>query len=462
MRSEPTLVLLEPQFDALRTHLFSGDGLEAAAILICGRAGSTRYRFCVRDLILVPYAECSNRSNVQISWPGRRIEEAIDRAEATGDSVFLIHSHPGGFYGFSEVDNQSDERTITALFQALPDGPHGSATMTPDGAICARLYTRPGARPLRLTTTLVGEDITELSPVGLQPVLAFSDAMRACLSRRTACVIGVSGTGSIVAEILARLGIGRLILIDFDIVEGKNLNRIVNSTADDALAKTLKVTMMAKAIRTYRSDIEIIEIDRPISEPGAIVAASTADVMFCCVDSSEGRLFCDHITQCALVPLIDVGVTIPTRLASEGGRLIADVCGRIDFVRPGGPSLQDRRVVTPEALRREYLLRHAPEEAEDQLKEGYLKGIPDEAPSVISLNMRAASAAVNEWLSRLFKFRLDGNWPYARTLFSLAAMDEDYFPESAFEHSPKPLLGRGLAEPLLGMPSLAELQDEAA
>jgi hypothetical protein len=41
-------------------------------------------------------------------------------------------------------------------------------------------------------------------------------------------------------------------------------------------------------------------------------------------------------------------------------------------------------------------------------------------------------------------------------------MDEDYFPESAFEHSPKPLLGRGLAEPLLGMPSLAELQDEAA
>jgi len=456
------LILLQPQFNTLRAHLFPGDGLEAAAILICGRAGLTRSRVCVRDFILVPYDECSERSNVRISWPGHRVEEAMDRAEVTDDSVILLHSHPGGFYGFSDVDEQSDARTVPALFQALPGGPHGSAIMTPDGAICARLYGCPGANPIGLRTTLIGEDITDLSPEGLLPVIAFSDSMRASLSRQTACVVGVSGTGSLVAEMLARLGIGQLILVDFDIVEEKNLNRIINSTKRDAQTKKMKVAMMAEAIRTYRSDIEIIEVEKTISDPMAIESASGADAMFSCVDSAEGRLFCDHIAQCALVPLIDVGVTIPTRLSPDGSRLIADVCGRIDYVRPDGPSLQDRKVVTPEALRREYLLRHAPEEAEEQLKEGYLKGIPDEAPSVISLNMRAASAAVNEWLSRLFRFRLDGNAPYARSLISLAAMEEDYFQEIAFENSPKPLLGRGLTEPLLGIPSLVSSQDEVA
>ena len=53
--------------------------------------------------------------------------------------------------------------------------------------------------------------------------------MSAELSRLTAVVVGVSGSGSIVAEQLARLGFGRVILIDFDKVEKKNLNRILNA-----------------------------------------------------------------------------------------------------------------------------------------------------------------------------------------------------------------------------------------
>ena len=46
--------------------------------------------------------------------------------------------------------------------------------------------------------------------------------------------LGCSGTGSIVVEQLARNCIGELVLVDSDHVEHKNLNRIVNSTADDA------------------------------------------------------------------------------------------------------------------------------------------------------------------------------------------------------------------------------------
>ena len=58
---------------------------------------------------------------------------------------------------------------------------------------------------------------------------------------------GVSGIGSIMAEQAARLGFGEVRLIDFDWVEFKNLNRILNSTTEHAKAKLLKVEVLARA-----------------------------------------------------------------------------------------------------------------------------------------------------------------------------------------------------------------------
>jgi len=81
--------------------------------------------------------------------------------------------------------------------------------------------------------------------------MAFTGAMRAWLGRMSVCVIGVSGTGSVVAEQLARLGVGEIILIDFDKLEERNLNRILNASPADIGA--YKVEMFAAAIRRYRS-----------------------------------------------------------------------------------------------------------------------------------------------------------------------------------------------------------------
>jgi len=73
---------------------------------------------------------------------------------------------------------------------------------------------------------------------------------------------------------------------------------------------------------------------------------------------------------------------------------------------------------------------------------------------VITLNMRAASACVNEFIARAYPFRLEPNYLYARTEFSLAACEEEYLAETAFTRAPNLILARGNAEPLLGMPML--------
>ena len=67
----------------------------------------------------------------------------------------------------------------------------------------------------------------------------------------------------------------------------------------------------------------------------------------------------------------------------------------------------------------------------------------------------AASACVSEFIARAFPFRLEPNSRYARTIFSLAACEEEYFAEEEFTAATNPTLGRGAKEPLLGLPVLA-------
>jgi hypothetical protein len=143
------------------------------------------------------------------------------------------------------------------------------------------------------------------------------------------------------------------------------------------------------------------------------------------VDSLEARQITDLIVTAYLLPLLDLGVVIPTRDAS-GTPAIGDVCGRVDYVQPGRSTLRDRGVYTPESLRAEYLRNNAPDVHRNELEAGCIAGVVEVAPSVISLNMRAAAACVNEFIARAYPFRLEPNERYARTLFSLAACEEEY------------------------------------
>lgn len=452
-----SLTLTEGQHEELRRILLPGDGKESAAILICRYTGPQRERLIVSQIQDVPDGVCVIRKHDFISWPGESIEEAIDKAEPEGDALLLIHSHPGGFLEFSKIDDTSDRATMPSLFAAIDATKfhHGSVIMTSDGAMKARVYNRDGAKLDISQIWRIGHSVTNVSSMSVDPVMPFGSKMSNAFSHQTACVIGVSGTGSLVAELLARKGIGHLILVDYDTIEHKNLNRIVNSTILDAESNGSKNEMMANAIARYAPDTKVTIINTSIDDRDAVLAASAANILFSCVDSMVGRSIAEMISQCCLIPLIDLGVTIPTRRDANGFPHVADVCGRIDFVRPDGPNLTDRGVVTAEGLRREYLLENAPEAATLEIAAGYIQGVHEEAPSVMALNMRAASEAVLEWIERQYSYRLDGSTGFARTLFSHAAGEVEFYSDDTYKCSPTHDLARGLVEPLLGLPGLA-------
>lgn len=444
----PTIRMTQAQFEGLKGHLFPGDGLEAAALMLCKVARAERGKYLVRDLILVPHAACQRQRDA-LTWPGEFVSEAMARVEDEGFALIAVHSHPGGLLEFSNADDASDAKLMPAMTWRSDCAP-GSAIMTPDGQMRARIYD--GATPHPASMLITGHDIGFHDVAFSGSVLPFTSAMTERLGAMSACVVGVSGTGSIVAEELARLGFGELILIDFDHLEMRNLNRILNSRVADLGQR--KVEVFAAAIRAYRSDCSVRTVPRSLSERDAILAASDADVLFCCVDSDEGRHLADRIASAFLMPLIDMGVSIPTRRDSGGSPQIIEVCGRVDYVFPGGATLADRQVYTPASLEAEYLRKHAPKAHARRMAEGYLKGVAEEAPAVITLNMRAASAAVMEFIARAFPFRHEPNENFARSIFLLAEGCEERTAERAFARAENALLGRGNQRPLLGLPAL--------
>jgi hypothetical protein len=265
-------------------------------------------------------------------------------------------------------------------------------------------------------------------------------------------VIGCSGTGSPLIEQLVRLGIAKLVLVDPDVVEEKNLNRILHATIADALARRPKVEVMRRAFEETGLGCEVVPLQRNLVDPEVIRHVAECDILFGCMDGAEGRNLLNRVATFYCQPYFDVGV----RLEADGVGGVSQVCGGVHYLQPGGSSLISRGVITPEDIEAEALRRTDPEEYERRFKVGYIRGIRENRPAVISVNMQFASMAVNEFLARLHPFRDDSNDGYAWTSTSLTQMHIYAKPDGDACVRLAKYVGRGDMKPLLDMPILSE------
>ena len=76
------------------------------------------------------------------------------------------------------------------------------------------------------------------------------------LKNKTVAIVGIGGVGGYVAESLARSGIGKLILVDYDVVDETNINRQII-----ALHSTIgkeKVSLMEERIHDICEDTQVV------------------------------------------------------------------------------------------------------------------------------------------------------------------------------------------------------------
>ena len=444
--------LTEADHSRLREHLFDGSGFEAVAIGLLGQtAPGDRRAHLLHQLTEIPYGECI-RSEATVTWPTRRLRSLLPVAAQSGFKMLKIHSHPNGYRGFSALDDASDRELFVAVSQKLP-GPHLSAVMLPDGEILARMVGDRGEFTPVERVAVVGDDIVIWpDPAGAacdfdqRHRQVFGDRTTNLLRALTVAVVGVSGTGSPTVEMLVRLGVGRILLIEPDVVEGRNLNRIWGSTRADAESGVNKALMMRAHVERIGLGTEVISFEGRVDTLEAIQLISTADVLFGCVDSLEGRDTLNRIATYYCQPYFDVGV----RLDADGLGGVTSVSAGIHYVKPGGSSLKSRGVYSDADLRAEHLKRTDPAFYEDQVRRGYIRGVRVDSPAVISVNTMASATAVNELLARLHPFRTAPNADFATQKLLLThgriAARGDGEPDAELA----PLVGRGDCIPPLG------------
>ncbi len=459
------LRLTAAQHACLHSHLLPGDGNEAVALALCGLRSGDGYTFLIRRIEFIPHGRCSVRTPSRVTWPTELLPSLLEEAGRRNLSVLKIHSHPNGYRAFSEWDDRSDRELFDTAGSWLDDErPHASAVMLPDGEMFGRAAHPGGGFQGMDLVSVVGDDLTFWhagSEVENDAGLArhqqlFGEGTLAKLRRLTVVVVGCSGTGSVVVEQLARLGVGRLILVDPDRIERRNLNRILNSTAADAKDGEYKVHVLARAIRAMGLGTEVVCIPANLVRPETVRAVAAADVAFGCMDGTEGRHLLNRLCAFYLIPYFDIGV----RLEADGRGGIDQVAGTVHYVKPDGSSLLSRGVYTMADVSAEALKRTDPKEYGERLKANYIRGVPVDRPAVISVNMQMAAMAVNEFLARLHPYRYDPNEEFAVNRISLiqgaSYREGDGQPcKVVAKHA-----GRGDVRPLLDMPELSERRSE--
>jgi ThiF family/Prokaryotic homologs of the JAB domain len=456
------LRMAQCQHETLRQHLFPGDNLEAVAVAVCGRRkGDADHVLTIINIVPVPYDECKIRTADRVTWSTARLIPLLEEAATKDWAVLKIHSHPSGFDRFSTTDDDSDSDVFASVFGWTDSAhPHCSAVMLPDGRVFGRAILPDGRFQSLQSIMVAGDDIKFWTPDAERGTLPgfvqrhaqlFGAGTTQRLRQLSVAVIGCSGTGSPLIEQLARLGVGRLVLVDSDVVEIKNLNRIVNSTLEDAYLKRSKVCVLAKAIARMGFGTEVEIYAGTLISQEAVHNVATCDVVFGCMDSIEGRHLLNRLCVYYLIPYFDVGV----KLKADGHGGIDEACGAVHYLKPDGSSLMDRKAYTSEQLRAEGLKRTDPAAYANELKAGYIHGVQEDRPAVISINTQMAASAVNEFLARLHPYRLDANAESAvlRTSFMQGVSYRE--PEGDRSGMFLKGLGKGDVKPSLGMAELS-------
>lgn len=457
-----SLTIAGKHYQQLRQHLFPGDGKEAVAIAICGRHQfKDDTKLLVHHIITIPYDSCAVRSATQITWPTDLIISEIGKANRRSLAILKIHSHPTGYEKFSSTDDASDYELFSSIFGWMDDDhPHASAVMLPSGEIFGRVFQPDLQSTPFHKVSVVGNEITtwfqdkrflKNEEFELRTIQAFGEGTTNKLKRLKIAVVGCSGTGSPTIELLARLGVGELVLIDPDVVEKKNLNRIFNSTMNDALTSAYKVDVLKRAIDEIDIGTKITTYTSNVYENRILLDdLASCDVIFGCVDSIDGRHLMNLISTFFVIPYFDMGV----KLTSDNRGGIDQIMGTAHYIQPGGSSLRTRGLYSEEDLRAATMFRENREFYEEQKKSGYITNIAVDSPAVISINTQVSSMAVNDFLARIHPFRIDSNEEFAVNRFSLTdgylMKDDDGVPDEYLSR----FVGRGNMTPFLNLPGL--------
>ncbi|GAB3066162.1 ThiF family adenylyltransferase [Salinicoccus sesuvii] len=124
------------------------------------------------------------------------------------------------------------------------------------------------------------------------------------ISTSTVLIVGVGALGSLSAEMLARAGVRKLILIDRDYVEYSNLQRQTLYTAHDAQEKTPKVIAAKGRLMEIRPDLEVEAHIAHCDAQLLMEVAASANLLLDGTDNFDTRLMINDVAYKIGIPWV--------------------------------------------------------------------------------------------------------------------------------------------------------------
>lgn len=396
------LRVAEQDWSRLRKHFSDSfrdrESAETGALAVLGACKTaTKDDFLIARVLLPGPGDLKLASTGEVVFDAsyvRRAHLEMRKHRMAGIAVFHTHPFADTSVDFSPYDDRQEPQLFDNLRELEPTTKLISV-VAGKRSQSGRMYSESTASTPMRELIVVGDRLSYLGLNGLPPSappkpaaifdrgLALTDpgALNR-LSRMTAVVVGASGTGSLICELLARAGCKRIIVIDHDIVRDVNLNRILHATAEDARLGTPKVLVLKRAIEATGLGCRVEAICGSILDNDVLRRVFDADIVFGCVDRDLPRqLLCETAFR-YLLPLVDVGSEIG---GDDDG--IVSLDSRTSYVAPGRHCLMCSGIVTPRRLRFESL---TASEREREIALGYSDDLLITQPAVMDLNMGAA------------------------------------------------------------------------
>lgn len=362
------------------------------------------------------------------------ISSAVTAAEDAGSGLAFIHSHPASTSSrphLSAIDRRTSKR-LGVVFDELLDGPFASLVIGArgwggavyDGALEPLERILIVGRRLQLSTSSKARRERRLDQ---RQELALGERSQAALRQLRVGIVGAGGTGSPLAETLARMGVGEIVLVDHDALDTpSNARRVFGVRREDAEAQPPlpKATAVATGLSRLGLGSTVTAVVGDVRRPEIQASLLGVDAIVTGTDTHSSRAAAAELALRGCLPLIDVGVRVGTR------------AGDLDALRlerriqlPDGPCLFCWGVLDPERIRIENL----PEAERNQLlREGYIAGeFGGPTPSVAALTVTAAGVAASALLGLLA-----GGLDVAPLASSLDALTLESFPLAADELRP--------------------------
>lgn len=337
--------------EELVRHLIRPDGQEDLAFALWNPSNGARRDTALLAAALLPL-DGDREVHGNVSFLPQYFERACQSAMQQGMGVAFLHSHPyPGWQGMSHDDIVA-EKKMAGSVRALTGYPLIGLTTASDEVWSARVWLHEGIEGRDLqrqwcsAVRASGDELRVDFANELRPPPAFRDMFRrtfamwgpnnhARLARLRIGIVGLGSVGSLVAETLARMGCQDFVLIDFDRVEGHNLDRLVTATERDI--GCYKVDVADERINSVRTaeKVTVSAVRYSVAEEVGYRNALDCDVIFSCVDRPRARHILNHFAYAHLIPVIDGGIVARFRLGEFSG---AD--WQLQTVAPGRPCLE--------------------------------------------------------------------------------------------------------------------------